>query len=132
MNTRCLITLECRPLKSLCRYEAIWCYNGGHDFGGGVGAILKRHYTSPEKVNALISMGDLLRLERNRVHPLRPLNNSSHRSNARIFHSHEDLLAFALRSGADYIYRFDGQRWQTLDVRKNGPQLRSHPLIRPR
>ena len=53
MSTNCLIGIK-RQNESI---DYIYCHFDGYP--GGVGKILKKHYTDRRKINKLISMGDL-------------------------------------------------------------------------
>lgn len=55
MSTRSRIAIEIGD-----KVKSIYCHSDGYP--EGVGAILKKHYTDPEKIEKLMELGDLSRL----------------------------------------------------------------------
>lgn len=53
MSTRCRIAIE-QPDGKI---RSIYCHHDGYP--EGVGRTLQRHYTDPDKVDALVNLGDL-------------------------------------------------------------------------
>ena len=53
MSTRCRIAIE----QENGTIKSIYCHHDGYK--SGVGAILRKHYTDPDKVAELIELGDL-------------------------------------------------------------------------
>lgn len=56
MSTRSRIAIE----QSDGTIKSVYCHSDGYP--EGVGAILKKHYTDPEKIEKLLELGDLSRL----------------------------------------------------------------------
>ena len=85
-----------------------------HDaYVAGVGAILGGWYDTPEKVEALLALGDLSSLETTLADTV-----AYHRDrgeNIRMPRNYRDIDAYRRNGmndfGADYLYLYDGSKW---------------------
>ena len=114
MSTRCRIAIA----HDNGTFESIYCHYDGYDSGNGVGPILRKHYASTEAIKALIKLGDLSYVHANEVRAYhRDCGDAWVRTQPKITTSESQLLALAQSCDADYLYLFDGARWNSRKLR---------------
>ena len=106
MSTRCRIAIEREG-----GYESIYSHSGGYPTG--VGAILKHHYTTEEKVNELIALADISSLgdtvaEEDTVSYNRWRNEGT---TSQTHTSLKELQKYTEDSWGDYLYVFSNGKW---------------------
>ena len=100
MSTRATIAVR----RNDHTYDAVYLHFDGYPQYTRV--QLMKHHQSPEAAEALIAGGDVRCLETDgtvdRFADGKPAETQS---------NHNELLDFARRCGANYIYVFDGRKW---------------------
>lgn len=120
MSTRCRVAVK-NPDNT---YHSIYIHYDGYptnDGPDGVGKTLVHHYTDPELVNEMISLGNASQLGatllqtcfygRDRKEP---------GTDAILAESIHDLFAQAENCGAEWIYVFENNRWKYHHAQNDG------------
>lgn len=115
------------------RYKYIYCHWDGYP--EGVGAILKKHYTDPKKVDKLLNLGSISSLGKiiGHKHNFDRFNMPKSRSDVvsttayhrdrgekwedvkpKYANSKDDLIGLA--SGVDYVYFFENGKWSWVEI----------------
>lgn len=131
MATRSLIARERKGHLNISAYDVIYCHWDGYP--AGVGATLAAHYTTPDRVDALIALGDLSSLgaELGEQHPFDTHHTNpaaatwclaygrdrgEHGTTARRAYP-STILDVAARHDADYIYIYTVQHvWECIST----------------
>ncbi len=108
MATRSLIGRVVNEGEGKTHIEAIYCHYDGYP--AGVGTTLMEHYTSAEKVEALINAGSVESLEMN------PSNGKPNSTQPVYCESINDLISDADKMGAEWVYLYNNDEWQVLQV----------------
>ena len=122
MSTSCRIGY----LRPDNRVESIYCHWDGYP--EGVGQILKDHYTDPEKIEALMRLGDISRLGYTTEHlpkdwaswEREPERTICYRDrgevdiDSHIAESEEDYRDKVKQSSVNYGYLFKDGRWEII------------------
>lgn len=108
MATRSLIGRVVDDGEGKTHIEAIYCHYDGYP--AGVGTTLMEHYTSTEKVEALIKAGSVDSLEMN------PGNGKPNRTQSVYCGSINDFTSDADKMGAEWVYLYNNDEWQVLQV----------------
>lgn len=125
MSTRSFIG----KLNSDCSITGVYCHFDGYP--DGVGATLKEHYQNPQKVDALLALGDISSLgselgEKHRFESPTPgWTVAYHRDRGedlapnRVYPSVIDAVAQSPQDlGAEYVYVFGPQGWAAFETKK--------------
>jgi hypothetical protein len=92
--------------------KSIYCHFDG--YFRGVGATLLEHYTTFDKVNELIELGDISALKNTTDETIsyyRDFKESFENTRPMINYSKYHFISSATQSGAEYYYLFDGASW---------------------
>lgn len=108
MATRSLIGKVVNDGEGKTHVEAIYCRYDGYP--AGVGTTLMEHYTSAEKVEALIKAGSVDSLEMNPI-------TKPYRLQAVYCESIADLISDADNMGAEWVYLYNNYGWHVFEVR---------------
>jgi len=135
MSTKSTITISSNKEYNDFGYKTIYCHFDGYP--SGVGAMLLKHYDTPEKVEALIALGSLSCL-RERIAPTADENHSFkepvndvtvayHRDRCEsMVISHYDTLSDLTQDLEEYNYLFEDGRWYTIE---SAIEYRLRPLL---
>ena len=108
MSTRCLIAIPSYGQG----YQSIYCHFDGYD--SAVGAVLRKNYNTLSSAEALIALGDLSYVRVDKVCAYhRDRGDSWHQTQPKFSSSEEALLSLAEDCGADYLYVFTHEHWET-------------------
>ncbi|MCP4299205.1 MAG: hypothetical protein GY783_01350 [Gammaproteobacteria bacterium] len=100
MSTRATIAVR----RDDQTYDAVYLHFDGYP--QYTGELLMKHHQSPEAAEALIAGGDVRCLETDGT-----VDRFADGKPAETQTNHDELLRFARRCGANYIYVFDGRTW---------------------
>ena len=105
MSTRAFIAIETKD-----GHEGVYChFDGYYDH---TGSILDNYYNTPEQAKALIDLGHMSSIDKSLAETIFYGRDRGEEDQHKVkFHTKARLLSYAKRSGAEYIYIFNGKDW---------------------
>ena len=94
-------------------YRSIYC----HFDGDLVGPILQKHYASDEKAQMIINSGDLRSVSPDKLDTYQDRGDSWRHVCPADSPDLSHLISLAWESGAEYLYYWQDDAWQTVELR---------------